>query len=328
MKHQVLIIILLIIPLTNFAQENATQIEYFIDVDNGFGQNTLLDITSPNEDITESIITNIPVSTTIGYHKLYFRAKDNNGNWSHTFKRHIEIVEPYLETNVILGEYFIDEDYQYGTGTTFSISPKDSDIEEIFSAQLTSSLSLGYHKLYGRVKDSKGNWSQTFKKNILVYTNPDTEVTEIEYFFDEDSGFAENNTINVTQPSKDNIWTFNVPYDTGNYNFNDILFIRVKDSNGNWSITTILDELGTLSTQNPELSKISLYPNPIDQEVNIKIPSNIILDQIKIYNITGKKVFESTNNDLILDLNHLASGLYILKLNTNAGNKAFKILKQ
>lgn len=328
MKRIIITAILLAITLGIRAQSNTTQIEYFLDVDNGFGQNTVIDIASPDIDITETVLADIPSGTSVGYHKLYMRVKDADGNWSQTIRKHIEIVAPFVENNIVMGEYFIDEDYQYGTGTSFGIDPETDDIEQAFTAQITANAPLGYHKLYGRVKDAYGNWSHTFRKNIEVYKNPNTNLVEIEYFFDDDATFGNNTSVNIDEPENEGTWTFNVPYPTGDYSFEDVLYVRVKDSNNNWSITTIVDEIATLGVDDYLQKLTLLYPNPFYEQLNIKLPNNINILKTLIHNNLGQTVYSSSENKTTLKIDHLKSGLYILNLETNIGKASYKIVKK
>src|SRR5690606_3156390 len=130
------------------AQINVMQVEYFLDSDNGVGQNTILDIDSPNTDITQTVLASIAISTEVGYHKLYFRVKDENGQCSHTIRKHIEVVAGFTEKQVVLVEYFIDEDPEFGTAISFPINPQECDIEQAFTAQILENVPIGYHKLY------------------------------------------------------------------------------------------------------------------------------------------------------------------------------------
>lgn len=331
MKHFTFYILVFSMSFCSYAQStNITQIEYFLDSDNGFGQNTVLDVVAPDIDVTETILANILNTSLLGYHKLFFRTKDANGNWSHTVKKHIEVVAPNSHNNVVMGEYFIDEDFQFGTGTSFAINPEEEDIEQAFSAQILASTPLGFHKLYGRVKDSKGNWSHTFRKNIQVYMDPITNVIEIEYFFidDHDLGFGSNYFVAVDGPEVDGTWNFNVPYPSGSYNFDDVLFIRVKDSDNRWSITTILDDIGTLNANDYLLNNVSIAPNPFNREVNIFNSESVKLKGVEVYDLIGKKVFSSDSGLRMLNLERLESGTYILMLITDNGKANFKIIKQ
>lgn len=323
--------ILLAITLSGHAQSNVVQVEYFLDTDNGFGMNTVLDITSPGTNITESILSDISSSVSIGYHKLYFRIKDSEGNWSHTIRKQIQVFAPNAQNNIVLGEYFINEDPGVGMANTFSIDLQGEDIEQQFTAQILETTPLGYHKLYGRTKDSQGNWSHTFRKNIEVYLNPDTNVVQIEYFFDDDLEFGNNTIVNLSEPNLEGTWSFNVPYPEGVYNSVeeiDVLFVRVKDSNLKWSITTTLDEVSVLSINDNLHKTVKVNPNPFINTINLEVGNSSVLQNIIVYDITGKVVFMSNTNLKQLDLGHLEKGIYILNLSTEKEKARFKIVKK
>ena len=224
MKQFIITVLLLTIAIHVHSQSNTVQVEYFLDADSGFGMNTVLDIASPDIDITEAVLADIPASTSVGYHKLYIRAKDIDGNWSHTVRKNIEIFAP-VENNVIEGEYFIDLDSEFGVANTFNINPQTQEIQQEFIAQILQTVTLGYHKLYGRVKDAYGNWSHTFRKNIEVYLNPVTNIVEIEYFFEDDLQFGNNTLVAIDEPDVDGTWTFDISYPFGEYDFEDVLFV-------------------------------------------------------------------------------------------------------
>ncbi len=327
MKRIILTAILLAITIGIHAQSNTVQVEYFLDTDNGIGMNTVLDITSPDVDITETILADIPSSVSTGYHKLYVRVKDADGNWSQTIRKHIEIFAPIVENNVVMGEYFIDEDPEVGTAIAFNIIPQEEDIQQAFTAQILETVTIGYHKLYGRTKDSYGNWSHTFRKNIEVYLNPVTNLVEIEYFFGDDLEFGNNAIVSIDEPEAGGTWSFNVPYPSGNYSFDDVLFVRVKDSNEKWSITTILDEIGTLSNEESLFKSTSIYPNPFVDVINIQSNNNLVVKKITVYDLNGKTVFTKETNSKRIDLEFLSHGVYILRLEANNSEATFKIVK-
>ncbi len=328
MKQMIQITVLLLITFNISAQSNIVEAEYFLDTDNGFGMNSVLDITSPNIDIVETVMANIPASTTIGYHKLYIRTKDAIGNWSQTVRKNIEIFAPVIDNNIVMGEYFVDEDPSIGSANTFAISPQEENVEQAFTAQILANTPLGYHKLYGRVKDSYGNWSHTFRKNIEVYLNPVTNVIEIEYFFDDDLEFGNNSIVSIDVPEMDGAWSFDVPYPQGAYNFDDVLFVRVMDSNNNWSITTSLDEIADLSIGENLYNSITINPNPFNDVISINVSKPIVFQQISVYDIIGKKVYQSNTDLRTLDLEFLESGTYILSLLTDTEKATFKIIRQ
>ncbi len=78
-------------------------------------------------------------------------------------------------------------------------------------------------------------------------------------------------------------------------------------------------------------SKFNLFPNPSTNIVNITNSENMLVQNIKIYDLTGKlidtKVF---NNDSEIQLNVeiLTTGTYLLHLQTNEGTASKKLIKK
>tara|TARA_R110000765_G_scaffold401025_1_gene496314 strand:- start:456 stop:1448 length:993 start_codon:yes stop_codon:yes gene_type:complete len=330
MKNTSSLICLLLIWVTGMAQGDITQVEYFLDADNGVGLNTILDVDT-GADISASIVADIPAGTSLGYHKLYFRMKDENNQWSQTTRKNIQIVQPESDNVVSMGEYFIDNDPTHTYAINFEISPEIDDITQAFTAQIVEGTPIGYHKLYGRVRDRNGSWSQTFRKNIQVVdaeNNP--EIAAIEYFFDEDLTYGATNVMNLDNPAEDGSWTLNVPYTAGDYDFEDVLYVRVLDSNGKWSQTTILDLIEELGLERVTNNLFHVYPNPVIDLVNInKIDDLITIQEINVYDIMGKKVFTSlTQENNKYSLSILTAGIYILNIKTEKGGATYNIIKK
>ncbi len=327
MKKLLSLIWFSLVTINMTAQDDIHQVEYFIDKDEGVGLNTVLDIDA-GVDIAASIVANIPSGIEVGYHKLYIRAKDENGNWSQTTRKNIQIVQSETDNAVVLGEYYIDDDPTYSSAVSFEISPQDEDIDQAFTAQIAENASIGYHKIYGRVKDNYGNWSQTFRKNIqVVATQENPEIVAIEYFFDEDLTYGATNVMNLEDPSNDGSWTFRVDYPEGEYDFEDVLFVRVLDDHGNWSQTTVLDLIEELGLTELDRNQFSIYPNPVRDIINIQLNKDLQINDISIFDMGGKRVFSSKLNETAYDLNQLNSGIYILNLTTNKGKASYKLIK-
>lgn len=69
--------------------------------------------------------------------------------------------------------------------------------------------------------------------------------------------FGKGNIFNIEDPNSNGSLLFNVPYPEGDYDFNDVLYVRVKTANGLWSQTTILDLI------DPDLAVDKLANNTI-----------------------------------------------------------------
>ncbi len=214
--------------------QNVVQGEYFIDMDLGYGNNTLVSFT-PVADGTFPLAIDL-TGLQPGYHKLYIRTRDSDGKWSLTARRNIDVPLLYSKTTITGGEYFIDADPGFGNATPVTISSIDSIILQNFNAA-TATLSEGYHKLYGRMMDNTGRWSLTFRRNIEVYKNVDNKVHKVEYFFKNDLGIGECSSITFATPAADGSFTFDIPRSSIPAG-SDTLFVRVQDDlDSRWSLT-------------------------------------------------------------------------------------------
>ncbi len=215
--------------------QNVVLFEYFIDTDAGFNNNTVVNVT-PAADGTFPFNVDL-TNVSIGAHKLYIRTRDNDGEWSLTSRRNIEVVPSFTDKNVTAAEYFFDTDPGVGNATSFSISPQTPDITQNFVAN-TSSLTPGNHKLYIRTKDDQDKWSLTSRRNVeVISNNGPLYVSGVEYFFGDDPGVGKASYINFETPLSDGTFNFTIPA-SDIPSGADTLYMRVKDStNKNWSLT-------------------------------------------------------------------------------------------
>ena len=78
-------------------------------------------------------------------------------------------------------------------------------------------------------------------------------------------------------------------------------------------------ELNPLGINDDETDYFSMYPNPVNNVVNIKF-NNALRGKltISIYNIQGKRVFNteaySVNNKIQFNVSTLSNGMYFVKL--------------
>ena len=83
----------------------------------------------------------------------------------------------------------------------------------------------------------------------------------------------------------------------------------------------------TLSINQTELDKIEVYPNPVANQVHLNLPAGMVLERASLTDMGGKlRPAQFTNG--VLDASHLASGQYILTLQTSAGSYTHKLLKK
>ncbi len=218
--------------------QSIQRIEYFIDTDPGFGAGVAVPF-SGTTTATANLSIPLGSSINVGFHKIYFRAKNSNGAWSmvqqqNFFKTNLPASIP----NIVKLEYFIDTDPGFGLANNLSITAGQS-VTKALNIPLPSNLPLGFHKFYVRAKDASGKWSvvyqQNFFKNDILTTLPN--LVKLEYFVDADPGFGQgidipvaNNTIINAEP------VFSLPSNLtlGVHS----LSIRAKDALGKWSIVS------------------------------------------------------------------------------------------
>lgn len=85
------------------------------------------------------------------------------------------------------------------------------------------------------------------------------------------------------------------------------VFATANDGSGVTGNTIITLSGQTMASLNsPDIFELNIYPNPTRGELNIHSSEQI--ETVKIYNISGQKVFETNQNKL--DLSHLNLGIY------------------
>ena len=76
---------------------------------------------------------------------------------------------------------------------------------------------------------------------------------------------------------------------------------------------------------------IKHYPNPFDDYLNIQVPDNINISQIRIIDLFGRKQNSEINiesKSITINTTNLNKGMYILSLTVNGKAYSSKILKK
>ena len=124
--------------------------------------------------------------------------------------------------------------------------------------------------------------------------------------------FADHFMINPT-PTNGNFY-FN-PFQYAFSFDNNLIYLNITNNEG--SIATFYDNF--LSQDNFLKQDLVIYPNPVKDRLFIESP-NMALEQVNIYDLSGRLVFEQKNIfDDNLNISHLESGVYILKIKTSVG---------
>jgi len=87
-------------------------------------------------------------------------------------------------------------------------------------------------------------------------------------------------------------------------------------------------EIG-LSLTEEEFIRFKVFPNPVNNILNIQIPTSSEPTNLKIYNVLGKLILEKDiiKSSTQLDMSSMASGIYMMSFESNKGSKKFKLIK-
>jgi len=182
--------------------------EYFFDTDPGFGNGMAIAVSA---DTITNTTFDIDISALdAGFHKVYFRVKDETGKWSLSLVEQVfrVIYGPAVDKpDIIAMEYFIDTDPGFGNGTNVSVNA-DPVVGLTFNVDISGS-SSGEHILYVRTMDENNNWS-------LINVSP-FEISEVElkaYLEGSWNGSEMNTTLNAG-----NIIPLNQPFNVAPWNY-------------------------------------------------------------------------------------------------------------
>jgi hypothetical protein len=80
-----------------------------------------------------------------------------------------------------------------------------------------------------------------------------------------------------------------------------------------------------------QLNEVSIYPNPVFQELTIerKKPNEMVA--FSIYDLTGRNVYASElppEYKTVLDLSYLKKGVYFLQIKTSRGTSSSILIKE
>lgn len=152
-------------------------------------------------------------------------------------------------------------------------------------------------------------------------------------------------TLNQTQ-SNTSVSFFEMPVPITVYGFNgEVLDIVLNNTtNGQQFIETVPFPISdvvfdpskhlisnnntvTLGKENFEVNNsVKLYPNPVSNELYIKLPTNVTLEKITVFNSMGQKVMGSNSGTIFV--NNLSDGVYQIVVETTEGTFHKKFIKK
>jgi PKD repeat protein len=214
-----------------------SQAEYFIDNDPGVGNG----VSVSNITTADSILKSVSINATglsIGMHRVYLRVRNNAGVWSIADGRSF-VVTGFSASipQITKAEYFIDTDPGVGNGTAITGIVASDSISKNLNINI-SSLSIGLHRLYIRVRNSSGTWSIADSRPFTVTPSTTVAVPQIskaEYFIDTDPGQGNGIAISGISTGDSISKNFSINVNSLSAGIHRV-YIRVKNTSGVWSI--------------------------------------------------------------------------------------------
>lgn len=95
----------------------------------------------------------------------------------------------------------------------------------------------------------------------------------------------------------------------------------------NFFIDDIMIAPYLLNVNDVKLSSVKVFPNPMTDVLNIS--SNDIIDEVTIYDITGKIILSQTPNSVspVINTSQFAKGVYLVKITIDGSSKVIKVMK-
>ncbi|MDR2037414.1 MAG: hypothetical protein LBQ60_05775 [Bacteroidales bacterium] len=241
---------------TRPTRSDLVAMEYFIDSDPGFGSGIPVGISGTSA--THAFILDV-ASLSEGLHTLYVRALDDKKQWSITQDVTFNIFKDEREIDDIVEvEWFLDTDPGFGNAPSsqrFTYSTPQRTVIQPFAVDIET-LPLGWHTLYVRAKNEKGNWSITQTQSFLKIKSRDIET--LEYFIDHDKGFGNNNNIPIT-PGTEITTTLKIPTSTLEDGIHT-LYVRGLNKAGDWGITQLQSFIKITPTRNiPDINLVEYF---------------------------------------------------------------------
>ena len=82
-----------------------------------------------------------------------------------------------------------------------------------------------------------------------------------------------------------------------------------------------------LSTDSFNQDQFSIYPNPSQNVVNIESKNNLIIESVKIVDLSGKLIIEKNQNTNQVDIENLSNGMYIVEVASEGRIYKKKLIK-
>lgn len=154
-------------PTINTTTPALEALEYFVDTDPGYGRGSSVAITGGTNATGVSFSVGLG-SLSVGFHTLFYRTRDVVGRWSQTQNRIFYVDDPTVAMvpNLDKAEYYFDTDPGYGLATNVPVATPAATLTSLNLLADATALADGPHRLFVRVRDAAGKWSQVLNRSF------------------------------------------------------------------------------------------------------------------------------------------------------------------
>jgi hypothetical protein len=90
----------------------------------------------------------------------------------------------------------------------------------------------------------------------------------------------------------------------------------------------VVDNLNSTDFEKERKNSIVVYPNPAKNQINLQFPNQVVVDKVRITDLTGKVILEQTTNTTQVNVAKLAAGLYIIQAFSGKEKFQSKFIKE
>lgn len=321
--------------------------EYFIDTDPGFGSGVAINLPAPDSALGISFdVASTGLSK--GYHKLYLRFRDENGDWSQSVRRNFEVITDE-NRQLVRAEYFFKTDMGFGSGNsvvfatpladgTFQFTipaaelPKDSDTIQIrvLDNPAASWSITSMNDFSAALPLTLLSFSGSKKENNAVLNWTTTNEFNTSHFFIERSLDATKYEQVGRVESKNNgslLNQYEFVDDISNISTGRIYYrLRQVDIDGRFEYSKIISILNEQA-----LTGIRLSPNPARGYVFISSsePRQLKGANLTIVDVQGRVVKTQLLTEAStqrIDLTKFVKGVYIVSIQNFFGRETYRLL--
>lgn len=212
------------------------------------------------------------------------------------------------------------------------ITVSDAPVQDIYIHNFTTSGKVdpdGYYSISGNMNSTDGSTTYdgiTLTKRLKIetatlITYTTTKTSTLTLVFDPTfTGKIKVNNVTYTVPSGANgvISIPNIPVGATSITKGDVANL--------YYIKTVYDNI-VLATDSQSIKpEIALYPNPV--ATTLFINANEEVQNVSVFNMAGNLVKTASGNLKAIDVTHLNSGVYLVKITTKSGVTTKKLIKK